>query len=505
MQSDALTRNPVTRNLIRRSLTALGLLAGLAVGALALFWLQTRTIESSARVLNLSGRQRMLSQRTALLAESLAREPAGPEREALRHQLMRVSTTLEETHDGLLRGDPELGLPPAPTPSVETIYDDAPHHLDAKMQRYLALLREFTAMPEHEGERSAAVLRQILEAATGGELLDSLDAMVGAFQDHQERQITRLQNAKWIVFLLTLVVLVSTLRWVIWPMVEQVARDMRALQSREEAIREHHKRLAHVTRLSTMGEMAAGIAHEVNQPLSAIAIYAEASRRAIISGAVDSKTHLRTLEKICAQAHRAGAIIRRIRALSERRDSSQEICDLNDLVEDAVELGGTYARFHDLHIVCDLASDLPPVMVDAIQIQQVLLNLISNAMEAMALWQSPPETPARRDVLVSTRRWSADSDAERDDDEFGEGVEVSVRDHGPGLPADSEEQLFEPFFTTKQSGMGMGLSISRSIANSHGGKLGVRHNDDDAGSTFFLILPAVRDMGSDDSADAVRP
>ena len=499
MDSDALTRNPVTRNLIRRSLTALGLLAGLAVGALALFWMQTRTIESSARVLNLSGRQRMLSQRTALLAESLARVSEESERQALRVELVHLSATLESTHNGLLRGDPELALPPAPTPFVEAIYHEAPHHLDAKMQRYLALLRALIAVREHADElrargeldgRETAVLHQILEDASRGELLGSLDALVGAFQDHQERQIARLQSAKWIVFLLTLVVLVATLRWVIWPMVAQVARDMRALQSREEAIREHHKRLAHVTRLGTMGEMTAGIAHEINQPLSAIGIYAEASRRAVNDGVIDSEIHLRTLAKINAQAHRAGEIIRRIRALGERRDSSRERCDPNVLVEEAIELGETYARLHDLSIVRDLTPDLPTVMVDAIQIQQVLLNLMSNAMEAMAgsAPSSDRRDEARGDVIVSTRIRETDPDGESVDGESGGGIEISVRDHGPGMPVDSEEQLFEPFFTTKESGMGMGLSISRSIVSAHGGTLGFRR-EAGGGTTFYMVVP----------------
>jgi len=253
--------------------------------------------------------------------------------------------------------------------------------------------------------------------------------------------------------------------------------DGKHLEEREARLREElaelheqRRRLEHVTRLSTMGEMAAGIAHEVNQPLTAISTYAQASRRLIESGRLGSELHLEILEKISRQARRAGDVIRRLRDLAERRESQHELLRVNELVAGAVELADADARFHSLTIELELADGLPPVIADPIQVQQVLLNLLRNAVDAVS--QAGRSDP----LVVRTARAGDDH------------VEVAVVDRGEGIDDRVREQLFQPFFTTKPNGTGLGLSISRSIVSSHGGRLWQTPNPD-GGTTFHFTVP----------------
>jgi two-component system sensor kinase FixL len=238
----------------------------------------------------------------------------------------------------------------------------------------------------------------------------------------------------------------------------------------EEEARQNQERLAHITRLTTIGEMAAGIAHEINQPLTSIATYAQASRRLIRSGHAASEQLLEVLEKVSAQAHRAGEVIQRLRLFIKRRQSRNELIDLNELVREAVELARADARFRDVPIREKLTPELPRVVVDAVQIQQVILNLLCNGIEACeAAGNSEP-------VSVSTARAG---------DEF---LEVAVSDQGVGLTEDERDRLFEAFYTTKESGLGMGLTISRSIITSCGGQLWCDASPR-GGATFRFTLP----------------
>ena len=243
------------------------------------------------------------------------------------------------------------------------------------------------------------------------------------------------------------------------------------LQRTQDEAREMRERLAHVARISTLGEMATGIAHEINQPLAAVATYAQACGRMIRSRMTDDVELLETLDRISHEALRAGAIINKLKDLIRRRDSQQVPCELNSLVRDVAGLAGVDAQHNGLDLRLSLADDLPLVVADPVQIQQVILNLVRNGIEAM-------ETCAGDCVLlVRTREGGA------------EGVICSVVDSGVGLDAEQEASLFTPFYTTKESGMGMGLSISRTIVRAHGGKLWHTRNPD-CGVTFHFSLPA---------------
>lgn len=255
-------------------------------------------------------------------------------------------------------------------------------------------------------------------------------------------------------------------------LVVQIEDHTLRLQAESE-VRSHRDRLAHVSRLHTMGEMATGIAHEVNQPLTAVSAYAQALRRMVEAGLpADDPDVTETLDQIAAEARRAGDIIHRMRNMVRKRESRREECDLNDIVRDVMELAELDARQHDVALDAELAPGLPPVSVDAIQIQQVILNLLRNGAEA-----TDPVEDRRGRVILRTLPGTVTGT-----------VEVRVVDNGVGLPAGSEQSVFHQFVTTKESGMGMGLSISRTIITAHEGEMWVSRNPDH-GATFHFTLP----------------
>ncbi|MFC1661257.1 sensor histidine kinase, partial [Gemmatimonadota bacterium] len=228
---------------------------------------------------------------------------------------------------------------------------------------------------------------------------------------------------------------------------ERLQAEKRLLKAEEDL----RTRITHLTRVSTVGELASSIAHEVNQPLTAVATYAQACRRMVDAGMAGRDDVLDVLGRISEEALRAGEIIHRLRALVRKGRSKVVECDLNQLLREVEPLASVDARLHDVNLRVALEPDLPPVVADGIQLQQVVLNLIRNGVDAME--ETPPH---RRNLEVCT--------GSHDDRE----ALVSVTDHGCGLPTTGEEDLFEPFFTTKESGMGMGLSVSRSIITAHG-------------------------------------
>ena len=229
-------------------------------------------------------------------------------------------------------------------------------------------------------------------------------------------------------------------------------------------------RLAHVSRIGTLGEMVSGIAHEVNQPLTAIANYANAARRLVLSGQVDAEELAVIHDKIAAQAERAGQVIRGLRNMTRKREFVREPLDCGALIGEATRLIEFELRARGWRLLVQLEPRLPPVLADGVQIQQVLLNLVRNALEAMT------ERAGSDYVQVSAR--SIDE----------AWVEIRVGDGGPGLSADAEERLFEPFFSTKAQGMGLGLSICKSIMSSHGGELKYERNAR-GGADFIMRLP----------------
>ncbi len=229
--------------------------------------------------------------------------------------------------------------------------------------------------------------------------------------------------------------------------------EMDERQKAEERVRLHQLELAHVSRISAVGELASGMAHELNQPLSAINSYAQGTAWRLEAGEIKLQELIEVHQHISKQAERAGTIIQRFRGFLRKQNIVCTDVDINRAIEEALELFSTEAHKRDVDVVLFLAARLPPVCAEMIQVEQVFLNLMRNATEAM------------QEVDVSARILKIYS---RND---GERILVEFHDSGPGISTEVADQLFDPFFTTKDDGMGLGLSISRSIVESHGGQL----------------------------------
>jgi two-component system sensor kinase FixL len=229
-----------------------------------------------------------------------------------------------------------------------------------------------------------------------------------------------------------------------------------------------------------MGEMASALAHELNQPLSAIANYMKGSQRLLETSTDQRAGQVRdAMDKAAEQAIRAGQIIRRLRDFVARGESERRVEDVKKLVEEASALALVGAKDRGVRVRFDLAPEASFVLADKVQIQQVLLNLIRNAIEAM-------DGCARRDLIVATALLPDNM------------VEISVADTGSGIAPEVAAQLFQPFVTSKPQGMGVGLSISRTIVEAHGGAIAPRANPG-GGTVFSLTLPAVakEEVGDD--------
>jgi two-component system sensor kinase FixL len=246
-------------------------------------------------------------------------------------------------------------------------------------------------------------------------------------------------------------------------------RDLTERQANERRLHELQDGLLHVSRVRSMGQMAAALAHELNQPLTATANYVRAALRLLAMPDPNLDRVRHAMNSAVAQTLRGGEIIRRMRAFVARGDVSREPQNVATLIEEASALALVGAKELCIKVLINLGSDLPEVLADRVQIQQVLLNLIRNAVEAM-------DGSAVRELTVAASM--------RDDH-----VMVSVTDTGGGVPAVIVGSLFQPFITTKPDGMGIGLSVSRTIVEAHGGRLWTEPNPG-GGTVFCFTLPA---------------
>jgi C4-dicarboxylate-specific signal transduction histidine kinase len=248
--------------------------------------------------------------------------------------------------------------------------------------------------------------------------------------------------------------------------------EMRERQRAEEALQKSQAELAHVTRVMTLGELMASLAHEVNQPLAAVVTNAQACLRWLALEPPRPDEARAAVERIVRDSNRASEVIQRIRALVKKSEPQMAALDINDVIREAISLEQREMLSRQVSLRTELASALPPVLGDRVQLQQVVINLVMNALEAMA-----PVTDRPRDLLIRSQR-----------DDSNE-VIVAVTDSGMGIDSENAERLFNAFFTTKPTGMGMGLSICRSIIATHGGRLWASPNADH-GSTFQFTLPS---------------
>lgn len=238
----------------------------------------------------------------------------------------------------------------------------------------------------------------------------------------------------------------------------------------QDRLKELQSEIVHVSRLSAMGEMAATLAHELNQPLAAMMNYAQATRRLLASSTLEEAERLRDLmTKAVAQADRAGQIIRRLRSFVAQGEIEHSLDEIGDVVNEACALALIGARSDGVDTVMLLADDLPAVVIDRVQIQQVLVNLIRNSLDATI-------DQERRMISIATALGEDST------------LVVSVADNGPGLDGEVAERLFQPFNSSKSDGMGIGLSICRTIIEQHGGRIWATPNDG-GGVIFSFTLP----------------
>lgn len=257
-------------------------------------------------------------------------------------------------------------------------------------------------------------------------------------------------------------------------------RDLTEQQQTQARLQELQSELVHVSRLTAMGEMASALAHELNQPLSAISNYMKGSRR-LLAGSSDANAPKigSALDRAAEQAIRAGDIIRRLRNFVAREASEKRVESLSKMIEEAGALGLTGAREQGVALRFNLDPSCDLVLADRVQIQQVLVNLFRNALEAMA-------ASKQRELIAANTKAADDM------------IEIAVSDTGAGFAGDALANLFQPFFTTKETGMGVGLSISRTIIENHGGRMWAETNGS-GGATFRFTLPAAQ---ARDAADA---
>jgi PAS domain S-box-containing protein len=263
-----------------------------------------------------------------------------------------------------------------------------------------------------------------------------------------------------------------------------IMRDITQRQRVEGELQQQRDELAHMTRVSMMGELAASLAHELNQPLTAILSNAQAAQRFLSSKPSDIKEVREILHDIVEDNMRAGEVIRRMRALAKKGEFDFSSIDLADIIDGILSLVHSDAVLRNVRVRIDVDPDLPRTRGDKIQLQQVLLNLLLNAFDAMK------DCPAdERDVSLR---------AELDGRDM---LRISVSDYGTGLTSDQLDKIFQPFFTTKREGLGMGLSISRSIIQAHGGRLWAENNNGH-GATFYFTVPVERGVRQESSVNS---
>jgi two-component system sensor kinase FixL len=257
-----------------------------------------------------------------------------------------------------------------------------------------------------------------------------------------------------------------------------VSIDITARKQAEHEVQERRAELTHLSRVAMLGELSGSLAHELNQPLTAILSNAQAAQRFLARPEIDRAELEEILGDIVEADRHAGEVIRSLRLLLKKGEVQRQSLDANEVVREVLNLVRSDLLNHQVAVETELAANLPAVRGDRVQLQQVLLNLVMNACDAMT-----GSDGAERRLCVSTL-WIAD-----------QGLRVSVRDHGHGIPANALGRVFEPFFTTKPHGLGLGLAVCRSILSAHGGGLSAE-NHPGGGSVFHFTLPADTRVGT---------
>lgn len=486
------------RPLANRYLFVLAAIAALIVTDQAVIQPQLMRLNFYAPTINVAGRQRMLSQKLCKEALALELQTEAPARRRLRGELLATLERWTAAHQGLLEGSPELHLQPIQAPQIVAVFHElAPHFLAMRRAAAALAADERLFAEDGAGAKGRERVRAILKHEP--DYLRGMERAVSLLESASQSQIAWLRAGALSAMMLALVLLGGVYFSVLRPATRLIrqqlaqlaasdrchralagllrdARDqlelrvsqrtselvaanaalqheMRERERAEQRMQRLSAELAHASRVTALGQLATGLAHEINQPLAAIVNYAGTCELLMEQELPASDKARQAVAEMKQAASRAGAIVRRMRNFVRPGAAQISYEELNDLAREVLELCRAELRRANVELSLDLAAAATPVYVDALQIQQVLVNLIQNAIQAMHAC-SPAERRLRLQTLV---------DAEE--------VQVDVADSGPGFGSEADQDPFAPFFTTKPDGLGMGLSISRSIIEQHQGRI----------------------------------
>jgi two-component system sensor kinase FixL len=483
---------PIAETLGQRYGIALTIVAILVLGNQVLVQPYLMQLMTDAPLINVAGRQRMLSQRLAKAALAFERSK-GEDAKAYCAEMVQVLGLWCTAQEQLVRG----WAGPSRVGQSGTAVRNGLKDLDP----YFIQLRDAAQRVIQAGAGDRPDAATVHEAVVvildnEAEYLRRMDQVVGLYEREARGRVADLRRVGWTVTGLILATLVAIGRFILRPAAGLIRRQISQLrQARDELearVRERTRALelagqrhralveqfSHVARTTTIGEMASGLAHELNQPLGAIANYAEGCLVELAAPAPAWNEIRTALERLLATTHRAGQIIDRIRKFVTRHEPRRERFEPNRVVEEVQEILQGEARQRGIAVQMDLAPELPYLWGDPVQIQQVLVNLVRNAFEALA---AQPDQPM---LVMQTKR--ADSG----------GVEFAVIDNGEGIDPGSLDRVFDAYFSTRAGGLGMGLAICRTLIEAHQGRIRVTSSPG-VRTAFTFTLPAgSRDDGA---------
>jgi two-component system, LuxR family, sensor kinase FixL len=473
-------------------------------------------LDGYAPVINLAGRQRMLSQKIAKssLAIYLLEDSDDVDSVARVAELQAALNLWFTTQAGLRYGDAQLELPGTQSPPLVSTFESMEPHVSAIRDSAERLVAHHSTRTESEASlqsltaRSSNSLEIRQEHSNRLELmtilrherpyLELMDQAVRLLESEARRRVFWLRTLGLSAMITVLGLLTVVGACVVRPATRLITDQMRDLERRvadrtaeltraNESLRreseqrlairqqldERSHQLAHLSRVRAMGELASGLAHELNQPLGAVANYANTCELHLDRESCDRDTLRKAIGGLRRSAMRAGEIVRRMRSFVRPGDASKEATDMHDLVKECIELCRPELRRRNIGLQFEAKPGPLEVLADSIQIQQVVINLLQNAIQAV---DSVPRESRR--IMIHLRN-------------EGESVNLTISDTGPGLAPEAFDMLFHPFYSTKPEGLGLGLPISRSIVQEHAGSLSASAREG-GGARFTLSLPCLR-------------